>query len=69
MSSTLPTRTSYPSDVSDEEWTFVVPYLVLLSEDVGQQSYALRDGMRHGIGFHTLRQADCIAMLYCRNAT
>jgi transposase len=25
MSSTRFTRTSYPSDVSDEEWTFVAP--------------------------------------------
>ncbi|WP_075823493.1 transposase, partial [Roseomonas sp. TAS13] len=26
------TRKSYPSDVSDEEWALVAPYLVLLPE-------------------------------------
>src|ERR687885_683982 len=28
-------RKSYPSDVSDEEWAFVAPYLTLLPEDAG----------------------------------
>jgi transposase len=36
-------RTAYPSDVSDEEWAFVVPYLTLLPEDVSQREYVLRD--------------------------
>ncbi|HZC05042.1 MAG TPA: IS5/IS1182 family transposase, partial [Ktedonobacterales bacterium] len=27
------TRSPYPTDVSDEEWAFVAPYLTLLSED------------------------------------
>jgi hypothetical protein len=27
------TRKSYPTDVSDEEWTFVAPYLTLLPLD------------------------------------
>jgi transposase len=36
-------RTSYPSNVSDEEWAFVVPYLLLLPEDAGQRTYSLRD--------------------------
>jgi hypothetical protein len=27
---TMTTRKPYPSDVSDEEWTLVVPYLTLL---------------------------------------
>ncbi|HEX3054109.1 MAG TPA: IS5/IS1182 family transposase, partial [Aggregatilineaceae bacterium] len=26
-------RKSYPSDVSDDEWAFVAPYLTLMSED------------------------------------
>ncbi|MGL4608860.1 MAG: transposase, partial [Trueperaceae bacterium] len=26
-------RKAYPSDVSDEEWQFVVPYLTLMRED------------------------------------
>lgn len=44
------TRTPYPSDVSDEEWAFVAPYLVLLSEDASQRRYALREvfnGLRY----------------------
>src|SRR5258707_15749716 len=43
MSSTLPSRKSYPSDVSDDEWTFVAPYLVLLAEDASQRRYPLRE--------------------------
>jgi transposase len=38
-----PSRTSYPSDVSDDEWSFVAPYLTLLPEDAGQRTYQLRD--------------------------
>jgi transposase len=38
-----PSRTPYPSDVSDEEWAFVVPYLILLPEDAGQRTYSLRE--------------------------
>src|SRR3954468_2598244 len=37
------THKPYPSDVSDAEWQFVVPYLCLLSEDAGQRVYDLRD--------------------------
>src|SRR3984893_2194617 len=37
------TRNPYPSDVSDEEWTFVAPYLTLLPADAGQRHYELRD--------------------------
>jgi transposase len=33
----------YPSDVSDEEWSFVVPYLTLLDPDAPQRVYPLRD--------------------------
>src|SRR5258707_7649582 len=32
----------YPSDVSDEEWWFVAPYLALCREDAGQRSHSLR---------------------------
>jgi len=39
----MKTRTPYPTDVSDEEWAFVVPYLILLPEDAGQRSYSLRE--------------------------
>ena len=37
------THQPYPSDVSDPEWAFVVPYLCLLAEDSGQRVYNLRD--------------------------
>ncbi len=37
------TRTPYPSDVSDEEWAFVAPYLTLLPEDAGQRRHNLRE--------------------------
>jgi transposase len=43
-------RKPYPSDVSDEEWAFVVPYLTLLSEDAPQRVYPLREvfnGLRY----------------------
>lgn len=33
----------YPSDVSDEEWSFVAPYLTLCRLDSAQRDYALRD--------------------------
>src|SRR5271168_4334999 len=32
-----------PSDVSDAEWEFDVPYLCLLPEDAGQRVHNLRD--------------------------
>src|SRR5215475_9466209 len=36
-------RKAYPSDVTDEEWAFVAPYLTLMSEDAPQREYALRE--------------------------
>lgn len=36
-------RRSYLTDVSDEEWAFVLPYLLLSREDNRSRSYALRD--------------------------
>ena len=36
-------RTSYPSDVSDEEWAFSAPYLTLMKEDAPQREYSLRE--------------------------
>jgi transposase len=35
-------RRGYPSDVSDEEWAFVAPYLTLCREDSAQREYPLR---------------------------
>lgn len=37
------TRKGYPSDVSDEEWAFVAPYLTLMTEDAPQRQHSLRD--------------------------
>src|SRR3954451_3046610 len=34
---------SYPSDVTDVEWEFLLPYLTLMREDAPQREYALRD--------------------------
>jgi len=36
-------RKPYPSDVSDDEWAFVAPYLTLMREDAPQRTYALRE--------------------------
>ena len=44
------TRKPYPSDVSDDEWALVAPYLALLPEDVRQRSHSLREvfnGLRY----------------------
>src|SRR5882757_6733897 len=35
-------QVGYPSDVSDEEWAFVAPYLALCREDAAQRSHSLR---------------------------
>ena len=43
-------RKSYSSDVSDEEWSLVAPYLVLLPETSGQRVHPLREvfnGLRY----------------------
>lgn len=39
----MATRRPYPSDVSDEEWHFVAPYLALMREDASQREYDLRE--------------------------
>ena len=43
-------RKPYPSDVSDDEWGLVAPYLTLLAEDAGQREHSLREafnGLRY----------------------
>ena len=37
------TRKAYPSDVNDDEWAFVAPYLMLLKEDAPQREHSLRE--------------------------
>ena len=44
------TRKSYLSDVSDDEWAFVAPYLTLMREDAPQRDHSLREvfnGLRY----------------------
>lgn len=36
-------RKTYPSDVSDDEWAFVAPYLTLMREDAPQREHSLRE--------------------------
>ena len=36
-------RKTYPGDVSDAEWEFLLPYLTLMKEDAPQREYPLRD--------------------------
>jgi transposase len=36
-------RKPYPSDVTDEEWSFVAPYLTLMREDAPQREHSLRE--------------------------
>src|SRR2546429_860519 len=33
----------YPSDVNDDEWSFVAPYLTLMTEDAPQREHDLRE--------------------------
>lgn len=43
-------RKPYPSDVSDEEWSLLAPYLTLQREDAGQREHGLREvfnGLRY----------------------
>jgi transposase len=37
------TRKAYPSDVSDDEWALVMPYLVLMDPKAPQRTYDLRE--------------------------
>jgi transposase len=46
----LSPRKPYPSDVSDDEWALVAPYLTLLPEEAGQRNHRLREvfnGLRY----------------------
>jgi transposase len=36
-------RKAYPSDVSNDEWAFVAPYLTLMTEDAPQREHSLRE--------------------------
>lgn len=43
MESQVVPRKPYPTDVSDDEWSFVAPYLSLMIEDAPQRRYELRE--------------------------
>jgi transposase len=46
----MPDRKPYPSDVSDEEWAVVAPYLTLMTADAPQRRHELREvfnGLRY----------------------
>ena len=43
VQSRAPSRKPYPSDVSDEEWAFAAPYLVLCRVDAPQRAHELRE--------------------------
>jgi transposase len=43
METIAPTRKPYPTDVSDEEWEFVAPYLTLMTPAAPQRRHALRE--------------------------
>jgi transposase len=43
MESQVHPRKPYPTDVSDDEWAFVAPYLTLMHESAPQRRYELRE--------------------------
>jgi transposase len=43
MEDEVRSRKPYPSDVSDEEWAFVAPYLTLMRPEAPQRRYDLRE--------------------------
>ena len=41
-------RKAYPTDISDDAWAFVAPYLTLMAEDAPQRDHSLRE-VFHGL--------------------
>lgn len=39
----MSSRKPYPSDISDEKWSFVAPHLALIREDAAQRNHDLRE--------------------------
>lgn len=39
----MTTRKPYPTDITDEEWAFVAPYLILMREDAPQRDHPIRE--------------------------
>ncbi|MBB3884100.1 transposase [Acetobacter oeni] len=47
-------RKPYPSDISDEKWSLIIPCLLLMKEDAGQRHHDLRklfNGLRYVIRY------------------
>jgi transposase len=36
-------KSGYPSDVSDDEWAYIAPYLTLMEQDAPQRTHKMRD--------------------------
>jgi transposase len=50
MNTTRKSRQAYPSDVSDADWEFLLPYLTLMREDAPQREHSMREvfnGLRY----------------------
>ena len=60
-------RKAYPSDVSDEEWAFVAPYLSLMTEEAPQREHSLRE-VFNGLGW-IIRAGASWRMMFARSAT
>src|SRR5437764_6669906 len=43
MTTETTNRKPYPSDVSDDEWAVVAPYLTLMTEEAPQREHSLRE--------------------------
>ncbi len=41
--SDAPCRRTYASDVSDDEWAFVAPYLTLMTQEAPRREHSLRE--------------------------
>jgi transposase len=50
-------RTPYPSDVNDDEWAFVAPYLTLMTETAPQREHSLREVLTGFAGWFVPVQA------------
>jgi transposase len=51
-----PPRKPYPTDVSDEGWAFVAPYLTLMDEAALQRRHDLREVFN---GLHFIVRGGC----------
>ena len=53
METHLPPRKPYPTDVSDDEWAFVAPYLSLMTPEAPQRVDDLRE-VYNASGLHVV---------------